>query len=230
MAAKAGVAKVAVIALATGSVVGGGVAVQHATQAPDPPRAAAPEAAPATGEAAGSATVRPAGQSSHTHARDANRAKARAGAPATREHASKGHDRRRDDHTRKHDVTAEKSHGFEPVPGTSNGARARAFARERGKGRHRGLDKQSGIAGAGAKHVQRGRGHHRKAPKKPHPAKKQPQGHGHSGDAPPAGPLSDPPGQVPAIGTPPQPPKAIRGAKGSGSANAQRPVKNQPAE
>jgi RNA polymerase sigma factor (sigma-70 family) len=190
VAAKAGVAKVAVIAVATTGAVGGAVAVQQAESEPDRARGAAGQLespAPAGGSG-GLGTLegaRPATSLSESAARDGS-AKDRAAAPgdeASRQ-AREDDDPGTSDKARakkEHARGDERKQGFMPVQGTSNGERARARARERGKGRHRGLDRETARGGSNRK--PRGA-----RPKKPRPA----QGNGRpeskpKPDKPPAG-------------------------------------------
>jgi RNA polymerase sigma factor (sigma-70 family) len=128
-AAKAGIAKVAVLAIATTGTVGGAVAVQQATSDSDSRDGAAQRADdPAAGGAATAEKARAEG----SLAADARRGGAAEEAARKRDGANT------DGMTREQ----ARKRGFEALTGVPNGTRAREFARGRGKGRHRGLDKQ----------------------------------------------------------------------------------------
>ena len=131
--AKTGVAKVAVIAVATTGTVGGAVAVEKtviddgskggpATQAGDSRAAGAGAAGAAATHAEGAAAL----------------AGVDGGVPAS--------EKARDEALipGKNGTAGEQSQGFEPVQGESNGERARDFAAGQGEGNHTGLNKLEG--------------------------------------------------------------------------------------
>ena len=182
VAAKTGVAKVVVIALATTGAVGGGVAVQQAAQSDSDrggsstggqvddanggststPPAPASGAAPASGGADDDSE-----QDAKARAKkdgDQNgKAKGRAGDKGAKTGQDKDGERGR----------SEESNGFQPERGSSNGERARDFARGRGKGKKRGLDKQDARAGHNGQ--ARGRADRAPKPKRPKPARPAPK-------------------------------------------------------
>ena len=131
IAAKAGVAKMAVIAVATTGTVGGAVAIDHSTGGGPGGEQSEADAGAAGGdaEAAGNAISGVEGDTQGAAERDGTRSAATDG---------------------KQGAGSEEKNGFEPVKGESNGERARDFARERGEGNHKGLDKQQEIARGGS--------------------------------------------------------------------------------
>jgi RNA polymerase sigma factor (sigma-70 family) len=232
VAAKAGAAKIAVIALATGGVVGGGVAAQRAADDPDRGHAAAAgqhesateDGAPASSSSAGviddGQTTPPERAAGKEHSKAAD--EAAAGDPRSDEG-------RHGDKARKHAGEDGRSRGFEPERGTSNGERARDFARDRGNGHKRGLDKQQARAGANGKKGGRGRGHAKAKRDKPKP---EPQrGKPEAPKDPPPGSLKAPPrGFPPVFETPP--PRVLNGggrAKGSAAPKSERPARGRDA-
>jgi RNA polymerase sigma factor (sigma-70 family) len=203
VAAKAGVAKVAVIAVATTSAVGGAVAVQQAGDAPDrSPGAGAAgqfESAPAAG-AGGLGALEQADPA--TRATDMAGPKDRTAGPG--EEASRqareddGRGRSEEARAQEQGQAGERKRGFVPTLGGSNGERANDFARERGKGRHRGLEKETARGGANRKP----RGAKAKTrPRKPPPA--------------PGGRRPEEKPKPPAEGTPPPLPLLPPQAQGS---------------
>jgi RNA polymerase sigma factor (sigma-70 family) len=154
--AKAGIAKVAVIAIATGGAVGGAVAVEKSVL-DDGDRAGA-------GQQASDASHAAAGADPHSLADAVKLSVAKAG------FAAPGKERRKDSDGALADEGSllkpskkggEGKQGFEPVQGGSNGARARDFASDRGQGQHRGLNKphrgiEKQTASGGANGVRRG--------------------------------------------------------------------------
>ncbi|MEA2386286.1 MAG: hypothetical protein QOJ22_460 [Thermoleophilaceae bacterium] len=150
IAAKAGLAKVAVIAVAATGAVGGAVAVQQADGGPDRSRGAAGqlEGPPVAAGAGGIGTLE--GADSATGASDGeSAAKKRAAAPG---HEASRQAREDDGRGRSEEArTGEPRRGFEPTQGGSNGARARDFARERGAGVKRGLERETARGGANRK-------------------------------------------------------------------------------
>ena len=148
LAAKASVAKVAVIAVATGGAVGGAVAVQQDTRDGDG------RTAPARSE---STPAAPASAVSQGETRRGAERNGTAGAGAGRERGERARGEGRGGDGKRGERGAERKRGFEPVRGGSNGERARDFARTRGKGRKRGLDKDKQIARGGANRPERAR-------------------------------------------------------------------------
>ena len=147
IAAKAGVAKVAIIAVATGGAVGGAVAVQETGGNEKPAREASGElqSPPVTG-GPGVGTIegtrRAEGSEGGATRADGKTAPGDEASRQAREDDGRG---RSEEARSKAD---ERKRGFEPIPGGSNGERARDFARDRGQGRHRGLDKQTARGGS----------------------------------------------------------------------------------
>lgn len=134
-AMKAGVAKVAVIAVATTGAVGGAVAVERTVQAPADNGKAADQ-----GGAAGTHQADdPVGGAAAIGASDAG---AKFGGAGTAGAEDRGADRNSDGVvTPLEKQASENKQGFEPVQGESNGERAREFASGRGEGHHKGLNK-----------------------------------------------------------------------------------------
>jgi RNA polymerase sigma factor (sigma-70 family) len=121
----AGIAKLLVAAAIVGGAAGGGIVVSGGGSS-HPADEPAPVSAPGSG-----------GPSSATPAEDA-----RPGPPGTTDDAKARGERRRRAAKRRSDRGAER--GFTPVPGESNGERARDFAKSRGQGQKRGLYKPQG--------------------------------------------------------------------------------------
>ena len=208
VAAKAGAAKIAVIALATGTAVGGGVAIEKVSDTPAKRPAAIQQADPAGAAPAGAAGgLGVTGtESAGADDRAADRAKDTAGLPghdtAEKRAGENGDGKTRGKEGRRH----EGAPGFEPERGTSNGDRARDFARGRGKGRKRGLDKQSARAGSNGKSGQARRGGRK--PRSERGAARRGNATPNDQKPPkPAGPLREPPTTVPPTfeGPPPRP-------------------------
>jgi RNA polymerase sigma factor (sigma-70 family) len=142
IAAKTGVAKVAVIAVATTGAVGGAVAVQESDGGPGKASkqpAGQLESAPAAG-GAGVGTLEDASRG----AAETDGSTAAPGHEKSRQ-AREDDGRGRSEEARAHapGQATDRPDGFAPEPGASNGERARDFARERGNGGKRGLDKQA---------------------------------------------------------------------------------------
>jgi RNA polymerase sigma factor (sigma-70 family) len=181
VAAKAGVAKVAVIAVATTGAVGGAVAVEQASQgggdttSKSQPGAGQLESSPATGSS-GFGTLEDARRDAAT--RDSTNDKAAPGEEKSRQaREDDGRGRSEEAHAEAPGLVPDRVRGFEPEHGGSNGERARDFARERGKGRHRGLDKRAGRTeetARGGLNPKSKRGK-RKQPRREHPARGQSQ-------------------------------------------------------
>ena len=157
VAAKAGVAKVAVIAVATTSAVGGAVAVQQADDGSDRSRGSGAagqleSSSPAAG-AGGLGTLEQAGPATRaTDGADTQDRTAGPGEEASRQaREDDGRGRSEEARAQEHGQAGDRKRGFVPTLGGSNGERAKDFARERGKGRHRGLDKETARGGANRK-------------------------------------------------------------------------------
>ena len=133
IAAKAGVAKVAVIAVATTGSVGGAVAIDHSTGGGSS-RGGSEQSEAAQG-GAGAATG------------DSQAAGAIDGAEGGTQGAGELDRTRSGTADGKEGAGSEEKNGFDPVQGESNGERARDFARERGQGHHKGLDRQEVARG-----------------------------------------------------------------------------------
>ena len=140
--AKAGVAKVAVIAVTTTGAIGGAVAVEETVIDSGGGRTTSgPEAADeaATGASSGAALssqgVTP-GADVDSDARPAEGAAALAGVQGE-EGAGPGTET-----SEEKLVAGEGKQGFEPIPGGSNGERAREFVAGSGNGNHHGVDKR----------------------------------------------------------------------------------------
>src|SRR5688500_13945873 len=129
--AKAGVAKVAVLAAATTGTVGGAVAIdQTVVQDSHRDRSTQSQSAPVSGpDRAGEVT------------RDGSAAGG--GGPADSTTTSDGRALGKDG------AGADRKNGFTPVQGESNGERAKEFAAGRGNGNHKGIEKQQ-VAQSGA--------------------------------------------------------------------------------
>ena len=141
--AKAGLAKVAVIAITTSGAVGGAVAVQQTTGGGDSRSGQqGDEAAPAGASGvAGSTDDAGAGVGAIGDV-DAN-ARDRSGDAGT---VHDGSAEKRQDAAS--GLAGEDERGFEPGQDGSNGERGRAFGRSRDGGHHRGLDKEVARGGA----------------------------------------------------------------------------------
>jgi RNA polymerase sigma factor (sigma-70 family) len=156
VAAKAGVAKVAIIAVAASGAAGGAVVVQKAADDPAPSRGASQQSGGSPGAgAAGVGALDGTDQAAAASDRaDTKKRRAGAGDDASRRARKDAGRRGRADGRARGEKgggrkrAGERKRGFEPVPGGSNGLRARAFARGRGKGHHRGIDKQTARGGA----------------------------------------------------------------------------------
>ena len=164
-AAKAGVAKVAVIALATTGAVGGAVAVEKQV-AGDDNRGPAENASPvAVAAASGPASLAEAVEMSID----------KAGLGATGEGKAQADGKRKDGSQSllvPDKPSAQGEHGFEPIQGGSNGERARDFATEQGEGQHRGLFKpHPGIEKQAAHDGSTGNTHAGPKPRKEPPAR-----------------------------------------------------------
>ncbi len=176
LVAKTGVAKVALIAVATTGAVGGAVAVEETVIDSGDSRTAS------GGSAASQDTPAGAREGIAVEARATEGAAALAGVQGNGG-ARSGVGAPGDERLApgQEGVPGENEQGFEPVPGEPNGERARDFAAGRGEGNHNGLDKQQGGAeqkGRGSENGKAGAG------QKPKKASDQPKATGPSGNGP----------------------------------------------
>lgn len=220
VAAKAGMAKVAVIAVATTGAAGGAVAVQQSDGGPDrtsKPAAGELESTPAAG-GAGVGTLEGAGPGAATAPGEEKSRQARED-----DGRGRGEEEGLADAPGQ---TGDRSRGFVPEPGGSNGEGARGFARERGEGRHYGLDKQ---AARGEERTARGGFNRKPRRARKKPRREQPAGsrRPETKPAPPASaprptptfPALPPPAQGSPRATPPPPdlPDTARSPRRRGS-------------
>jgi len=137
-AMKAGIAKVAVIAVATTGAVGGAVAVERTVHTPDNAADGGASGAGTSGKhdaAGGSAAI--GGSESSAQLGGSGKAS------GDRREADRNGDGRLSPMEKQ---AAENNQGFEPVLGESNGERARDFATGRGEGNHYGIEKQQAAS------------------------------------------------------------------------------------
>ena len=213
--AKTGVAKVAVIAVATTGAVGGAVAVEETVIDSGDSRSASGERAADTATPAGAREGIAGG------ARATEGAGALAGVQG-KDGATSGPGASRDGRSApgQEGVSGEGKKGFEPVPGEPNGERARDFAAGRGEGSHNGLGKQEGRAEQKGRGSENGKAGARQKPKKASGQPKPTNGNGPREDAAAKPQKPDKPGTplVPFITTPQlAPPAAAPGQPKGGN-------------
>jgi hypothetical protein len=206
-------AKVAIVAIAAGGAVGGGVAVQQAVDGSEGRSGPAEQSAPA-GTAVGATAGDERGGLGSISAQEKSK-----GAQGEEKRSEKGSENARD-HGRDKQRADNPRRGFEPVQGGSNGERARDFARTRGKGKKLGLVKQEEARARGQAGARRGP----KPKKKEHVRRNPPKQH--AKPIPPRG-QAEPPRQGPPA---PPVPRPLEGVPPFGAASKPQSVRSPLAE